>query len=599
MAPVHTAPPNVPSVEALHLDQVTCGHEEFRETFDRLVHAAIGRTTRSISPMALSLAAFNWLCHLSVSPGKQQSLVENGLKNLMRFNQYAWQSWADSNTPDCITPLPQDRRFAEPEWHQPPFNLLSQGHLLTQAWWHRATTGIHGVYRHHEQLLTFLARQCLDVLSPSNFIATNPVVLKATMQQGGANLARGFNNWFEDTVRTANNRQPKGAEAYRPGETVAVTPGQVVMRNRLAELIQYSPATATVRAEPLLIVPAWIMKYYILDLSPHNSLVKYLVERGHTVFMVSWRNPDADDHNLGMDDYVELGIQDSIRAIHTILPNRPIHGVGYCLGGTLLASAAAYLAKTGQYPLKTLSLFAAQTDFTEAGELSLFIDEAQVALLEDVMWSQGYLDTRQMAGAFQLLRSNDLVWSRLVHDYLMGEPPAMNDMMAWNADSTRMPYRMHSEYLRRLFMDNDLFEGRYPVFGTNVALSDIAAPIFTVATENDHIAPWRSVYKIHLLADTEITFVLTSGGHNAGIISEPGHPNRHFRITTRPPQSPYEDPQVWCARSTAVAGSWWPEWGQWLDRHGSDGETAPPPMGAPDHGYPCLVPAPGSYVLQK
>ena len=601
--PFFTVPPTVPLSplpfpDYLHEPPPLSGQDAFLETFDRLVHAGIGRATHSISPMALSLATFNWLCHLAVSPGKQHALAESAASTALRFLQYAGLAVANPDTPDCITPLSNDKRFADPEWRHPPFNLLSQAHLLTQAWWEQATTGVHGVYRHHQQLLTFLSRQVIDIFSPSNFLTTNPVILKATLQQGGANLMRGYGNWVEDTLRSINHQPPKGCEAYQPGVTVAVTPGQVIMRNRLVELIQYSPTTPDVHADPVLIVPAWIMKYYILDLSPHNSLVKYLVGRGHTVFMVSWRNPDSQDQDLGMDDYALMGVLDSIKAVQAIVPKRKIHAVGYCLGGTLLSMVTAHLARQGDTSLQSLSLFATQTDFTEAGELSLFIDEAQVALLEDVMWSQGYLDTSQMAGAFQLLRSNDLIWSRLVHDYLMGEQPAINDMMAWNADTTRMPYRMHSEYLRRLFMENDLFEGRYQMLGHTITLSDIHTPIFAVATETDHVAPWRSVYKIHLLSNTEVTFVLTNGGHNAGIISEPGHPKRQYRMATRPVKAPYEDSHNWADRHAPIAGSWWPAWVDWLERQ-SSGRGKPPPMGAEDLGYPPLCPAPGSYVLQK
>ena len=596
--PVTTNSGPIKYPDYIHEAPPISAHEAFRENFDRLVHAGIGHAAKSISPMALSLAIYNWACHLSVSPGKQQTLLESAFTNTLRFWQYAMQATVNPNTPDCITPLATDRRFAEPEWKSPPFNILSQGHLLTQAWWHQASTGIHGVYRHHEQLLSFLVRQNLDIFSPSNFIGTNPVVLKATFEQGGANLCRGFNNWLEDLVRNSNNQPPKGAEAFRPGESVAITPGTVIFRNRLIELIQYAPTTPNVYPDPVLIIPAWIMKYYILDLSPHNSLVKYLVDRGHTVFMVSWRNPDANDQDLGMDDYVELGIHDSVKAVQAILPGRKIHGVGYCLGGTLLSMTAAHYARSGDTPFKSLSLFASQIDFTESGELSLFIDEAQVALLEDVMWSQGYLDSTQMAGAFQLLRSNDLIWSRLVHDYLMGEQSTLNDMMAWNADSTRMPYRMHSEYLRHMFMDNDLFEGRYQVLGRTVALSDIETPIFAVATETDHVAPWRSVYKTHLLSDAEVTFVLTSGGHNAGIISEPGHAKRHFRMATRAAKAAYEDPQNWQARQPTIDGSWWPAWCDWLEARQSGEKIAPPTTGKPEQDYVPLAPAPGIYVLQ-
>lgn len=572
-------------------------HEQFRETLDRLIHASIGRATKSISPSALALAYLNWATHLTISPGKQMTMVENGLKNWLRFLFYTGQSLADPSTPECITPLPQDHRFSDPAWHNPPFNLLYQFHLLLQAWAHRSTTGVHGVSHHHEQLLTFLMRQTLDLASPSNFVLTNPIVLKKTLEESGANFSRGFTNWAEDRVRAINNQLPAEAELYRPGKTVAITPGQVVMRNRLVELIQYAPTTAKVHADPVFIVPAWIMKYYILDLSPQNSLIKYLVDQGHTVFCLSWRNPDAEDRDMGMDDYLQMGVLDPIKAIQTIVPGTRIHATGYCLGGTLLSIAAAYLARQGDNSLKSMTLFAAQTDFTEAGELSLFIDEPQISLLEDVMWSQGYLDTKQMAGAFQLLRSTDLVWSHMVQDYLLGQRQGMTDLMAWNADTTRMPYRMHSEYLRRLFLNNDLFEGRYMVHDHNIALSDIKVPIFAVATESDHVAPWKSVYKIHLLADTDVTFVLTSGGHNAGIVSEPGHKGRHFQMSHKEADAQHEDAETWHATHPNSPGSWWPAWDKWLSC-GKAADAAPPSMGAPKQGLAPLCNAPGTYVLQ-
>jgi polyhydroxyalkanoate synthase len=564
---------------------------------DRQVHATLARFTLGLSPASLVAASMDWAYHLMFSPGKQAQLADKLARKLHRFQLYALQHVRDPDCACCIEPLPQDTRFTSPEWRKPPFNFIYQSFLLTQQWWYNATTEVRGVSRHHEEVVAFMARQILDVFSPSNFILTNPEILKRTIEHGGANLWQGWQNLIEDWERAQLGRPPAGAESFKVGETVAVTPGKVVFRNRLIELIQYAPTTAKVHAEPVLIVPAWIMKYYILDLSPHNSLVKFLVEHGHTVFMVSWKNPTAADRDLSMDDYRRLGVMAALDAIGAIVPGKRVHGVGYCLGGTLLAIATAAMARENDDRLATLTLLAAQVDFTEAGELMLFIDESQVAFLEDVMWEQGYLHTRQMAGAFQLLRSNDLIWSWLVRNYLMGERAPMTDLMAWNADATRMPYAMHSEYLHQLFLHNDLAEGRYRVNDRPIALSDIRVPIFAIGTERDHVAPWRSVYKINLLADTDVTFVLTSGGHNAGIVSEPGHPGRRYRIAHRRERDPFTDADTWAAHTPAQDGSWWPAWQGWLKDH-SSGTGGSPPMGAPGAGYAAFDDAPGAYVLQ-
>ena len=564
---------------------------------DRLLHAALGRLTGGISPAALALAWTDWALHLAQSPGKWGRLAEKAARKTRRFGDYAARSVAGAPAP-CIEPLPQDHRFDAASWQRWPLNIIQQGFLLNQQWWHNATTGIGGVSPHHEQVVSFAARQFVDMLSPVNFLPTNPEVLQATREESGMNLVRGAAYLAEDLQRILLGRPPAGTEDFLPGKNVAVTPGQVVLRNRLIELIQYAPATSDVHAEPILIVPAWIMKYYILDLSPRNSLVRYLVDRGHTVYMISWHNPVEADRDLGMDDYLRLGVLAALDAVAAIVPERRIHTAGYCLGGTLLAIAAAWLARQRDGRIASVTLFAAQTDFTEAGELSLFIDDSELEYLDDMMWRQGYLETRQMAGAFELLRSNDLVGSRVVSAYLLGKRQPVNDLMAWNADATRMPYRMHSEYLRRLFLKNDLFEGRYRVDGRPVALGDIHVPMFVVATETDHVAPWKSVYKLNLVADTDISFVLASGGHNAGIVSEPGHPRRHFRQARRTDGDTYLAPDDWVAATPLQEGSWWPAWADWLEA-AAGGRTAPPAMGAPALGYAALGPAPGSYVLER
>lgn len=562
---------------------------------DRLFHAVMARFTGGISPGSLALAAADWAVHLSHSPGKQQILLEKALRKAARFTLYVTRQMSGHKCGPCIQPLIQDRRFRAQQWQQWPFCFIYQHFLLQQQWWHNATTGIGGMSAHHEEVVAFMARQWLDMVSPVNFIATNPEVLENTICEGGRNLLRGWEHLIEDWERSIGGHPPVGAEKFRPGHEVAITPGRVVYRNHLMELIQYAPQTPKVFERPLLIVPAWIMKYYILDLSPHNSLVNYLVSRGHTVYMISWRNPDAEDRDLGMDSYMQMGLLEALKQVRRRSADQPVQTVGYCLGGTLLAITVAWLAQQHHKDIASMTLLAAQTDFTEAGELRLFIDHSQLDYLDDLMWNQGYLDNRQMAGAFQLLRSHDLIWSRMISHYLLGKREPLNDLMAWNADATRMPYRMHSEYLRRLFLNNDLFTGRYSVNGRPLALSDIRVPAFLVATETDHVAPWRSVYKLNLSYSADLTFLLTSGGHNAGITSEPGHPRRYYRMTLFPQNENYIDPDRWHQQTDPEQGSWWPRWADWLER----GQAMIPSQKIAPAEMPGLPEAPGTYVLQS
>ncbi|MFA9219359.1 MAG: PHA/PHB synthase family protein, partial [Sphingomonadaceae bacterium] len=489
---------------------------------DLALQSAMAKITMGVSPIAMSLAFQDWLLHLATSPGKQLELA-----------QLLTQLTTD------IAPIDPARRegesrFAAPGWEQWPFSAMSHSFMQAEQFWRQATSGVRGVAPHHADVVNFTARQLLDLAAPSNYFLTNPEVLRTAVETGGQSVLKGWANWLQDMA----GRKPAAADeqsAYQVGRNVAMTPGKVVYRNELIELIQYAPQTPQVYREPLLIVPSWIMKYYILDLSPHNSMVRYLVEQGHTVFLVSWRNPVAADRDLGMDDYLKHGVFDAVAEVDRIT-GQPVHGIGYCLGGTLLSMAAAvYGAQRDGYAgkLKSVSLLAAQTDFSEPGELGLFIDDSELAFLDAMMWQHGYLDGSQMAGSFQLLNSRDLVWSRIMQEYLMGKRSVPNDLMAWNADTTRMPYRMHSEYLKRLFLHNDLAEGRYCVDGKAVALTDIKAPLYVVGTGRDHVSPWKSVYKIHLSASGPVDFVLASGGHNAGIVSEPGHAKRSFKYIRR------------------------------------------------------------------
>jgi len=565
---------------------------------DRALHALAARLTSGISPVALSLAFIDWASHLAAAPQRRMEIAQEGMRDAAGFLETSLHYFSPGQGPwSLIKPKPQDRRFAAPEWESPPFNLLAQAFLLREQWWHNATTGVRGVSPANEAVVEFTLRQVLDMLAPSNFAATNPEVLQKAFQSGGENFVFGWQNWCNDLMRLLSAGKPAEDEKFVVGKTVATSRGKVVYRNDLIELIQYYPTTGKVRPEPILIVPAWIMKYYILDLSSHNSLVKFLTGEGYTVFMISWRNPGTADRDIAFDDYRKLGVKAAVEIIGDIVPGRQIHALGYCLGGTLLSISAATMGRDGDHRLKTITLLAAQTDFTEAGELTLFINESQIAFLEDMMWEHGVLDTTQMAGAFQLLRSNDLIWSRVSRDYLMGEQASPSDLMAWNADATRLPYRMHSEYLRKLFLDNDLAEGRYVVEGKPIALSDIHPPMFVVGTVRDHVAPWKSVYKIHYQVDADVTFLLTSGGHNAGVVAPPGEEGHFYQVKTKPEDTPYVGPDEWLKTAPRTEGSWWPEWTRWLTARSGE-PCEPPRMGVGPADGENLPDAPGDYVHQ-
>ncbi|WP_339106730.1 PHA/PHB synthase family protein [Roseovarius rhodophyticola] len=481
-----------------------------------------------------------------------------------------------------------DPRFANPLWNLPPYCFYRNVFLAAQDWWHEAFGPLPGVDPKHQNAMDFYSRQALDMFCPANFPLTNPTVLDRAVRSCGQSIVNGWRNWLDDLATTLTG-VPREHDPFKVGETIAVTPGDVVFRNRLVELLRYHPKGSKVKKPPVFIVPAWIMKYYILDLSPQNSLVSYLVDQGFEVFCLSWKNPGSEDAELDLNDYLELGIRAPLNWLASEHDTNAVHAVGYCLGGTLLAIAAAAAARDGQGVFATLSLLASQTDFTEPGELGTFITEAQVAFLEDLMAEQGYLEAKQMAAAFQMLRPADLIWSRVIRHYLLGERSPINDLMAWNADATRMPARMHATYLRKLFLENALANRTYRVDGRRVSLTDIRAPMYCLATESDHVSPWTSVFKLLALTDTNVRFVLTNGGHNGGVISEPGHSGRHFRTLVKQEGTRFVGPDAWFEKETPEDGSWWPDWTTWLEGYSRQKKLS--------EAWSSLEKAPGTYVF--
>jgi polyhydroxyalkanoate synthase subunit PhaC len=553
---------------------------------DRSLHAWQNRFTSGRSPSTVALACLDWAAHAANAPFQTAELGRLAMGQWLRLMRMAIGMEAP------IAPARDDHRFASPAWQERRYAVLTQAVLLGEEWWTSVVHSPDGINVRNERIVDFAVRQWLDFISPSNIPWLNPEVIEATRNTNGHNLLRGLENFLHDQAASQGGAQRSG---FAVGKNLAITPGMVVFRNELIELIQYTPTTGKVGAEPVLIVPAWIMKYYILDLSPNNSLIRWLIAQGRTVFAISWRNPGADMRDTTLDDYRVQGVMAAVDVVRAICGDAKIHATGYCLGGTLLTIAAATMARDNDDRLASLTLFAAQTDFTEAGELQMFITEDQLSFLNDVMQTQGYLSSAQMGGAFQMLQPNELIWSRMIRNYLLGQHDSPFDLMAWDQDGTRLPARMHIEYLRHLYLNNDLAEGRLPVAGRPLALDDIRLPMFVVGTERDHIAPWHSVFKLHLLNDGELTFVLTSGGHNAGIVSEPGHPHRHFRLRVRPRGSRTFGPEEWQQDTPPQDGSWWVEWNKWLDAR-STGEIDPPHMGAA--GFMPLCDAPGTYVLE-
>lgn len=555
---------------------------------DRQIEVSLAALTGGLSPISLALASTDWAYHMATSPSL-----------LMCHTLDTWRQTTEAHAAQKDLTA-DDPRYADANWQTWPFSAAKDMHHMVESWWSKVTQ-LRGMEHHHQDVMHFFIRQWLDMLSPSNSPALNPTILKTMFDTRGASVAHGMAHAMDDWRDSQGLPRLEKETQFRIGTDVACTPGQVIHRNHLAELIQYTPSTQQVQCEPIFIVPSWIMKYYILDLSPMNSMVRYLVDQGHTVFMLSWRNPDASDALLDMRDYLELGVFNNLAVVTERTQGAPIHTVGYCLGGTLLGLAVAALSRPGAIqgaekiaPLASMTLLASQLDFSNPGELGVFIDEPQVSLLEDIMAEQGFLSGRQMAACFQFLKARDLFWSARIREYWLGQPDVMNDLMFWNADVTRMPASMHSEYLHKFYLHNALALGQYEVDDVPVSLSDIRVPVFAVGTVKDHVTPWQSAYEVSRLTQSEVTFVLASGGHNAGILSPVGATDRSYQQHTMPLNSRIESPQTWQQTAKSVNGSWWPAWHAWLVTHSSGS--------IPAHQREALDPitqAPGSYVFVR
>ncbi|MBV8910539.1 MAG: alpha/beta fold hydrolase [Gammaproteobacteria bacterium] len=560
----------------------------------RYLHAQLAALTGGLAPEDYLNAWWDWYLNLATHPQRQAQLAQSAYEKLFD----SWQFFASAAGGQALPPAPGSLGFSDAAWNVWPFNVFARTYANWAAWWRQALTPDAATADADLARAGFAGKLLLEAASPANFLYTNPELLNRTAAESGQNLIRGLKNWLEDAQRAVRGGRAPGTENFEVGKHVAVTAGKVIFRNRLVEVLQYTPQTPTVYAEPVLITPAWIMKYYILDLSPRNSLVRYLVEKGHTVFMISWKNPDATDRDLGIDGYVKLGFLDALAEVRRIVPDQRVHAVGYCIGGTLLAIAATLLAQAGDTSLASLTLFAAQADFSEPGELSVFITPSQIAMLEAMMNRNGVLESERMGAAFALLRSRDLLWAPAIEQYMRGERPKLNDLMAWNADGTRMPWRMHSEYLERLYLKNELALGTFNSHGQRIDLGNLRLPMFVVGTETDHVAPWRSAYKFRALTRSrDYTFLLTSGGHNAGIVSGPVHPRRRHRMLTLndPAQTPTAE--EWLKRAPLIEGSWWPEWQRWLVSHSHRARVpARIPVAARGRDAAALPDAPGSYV---
>ena len=488
-----------------------------------------------------------------------------------------------------------DKRFSAPDWEQNPFyETLKESYLLASEYLLKEAEETDGEDTAEQRRLKFHLKQFVDAMAPVNYLLTNPAALKRAFETGGASLAEGTRNLLGDLQE--GRMSMTDANAFKPGENLAITPGKIVYRNELIELIQYEPTTEKVYETPVMFIPPWINRYYILDLQPKNSFVKYLVDQGFTVFMISWKNPDASMEDIHFEDYMTKGPLAAAEAVRDITGSEKVNPVGYCVGGTLLAVALAWLAAgDDENPFGSPTFMVALHDFSEVGETEVFIDEPQIEFMEQQMLERGYLDNRKMANMFNLLRSNDLIWSNVVNNYLLGQKPPAFDLLYWNSDGTRMARDAHSFYLRNTYLENNLVRpGKVGIKGRKIDLGKIDGDIYAVGAERDHIVPWASAWKISKIANGTTRFALANSGHIAGMINPPSKGKGRYWATEN--GGAFDTAEAWREKAKEHEGSWWEDWTKWLEDRSSK-KVNPPRMGSDN--YPALVDAPGTYVLEK
>ena len=554
---------------------------------------AAGHGNLSFDPMSLNRVWVEWLGAMAKEPEK---VIEASMRfwqdAMTLYQQSALQFLGGGPAQPVIAEAPGDRRFRHEHWvAQPAFAAIKQSYLLASKWLRDVVADVEGLDEKTARKVEFFTERLIDAMSPTNFAATNPAVLERVKATDGANLAQGLRNLLRD-LDAGDGRlriRMTDAAAFELGKNVAVTPGQVIYQNRLFQLIQYAPAADTVFKRPLLIVPPWINKFYILDLQPENSLLRWLVEQGHTVFVISWVNPDGSYRDTGFDDYVKTGLLVAIDAVGAATGEADLNVIGYCIGGTLLAITLAYMRAKGDTRIQSATFLTTLLDFSEPGDLGVFTDEASIAALEQQMASEGFLEGAAMAGTFNLMRANDLIWSFYINNYLLGNDSRPFDLLYWNADSTRMPLAMHSWYLRKLYLNNALVAGHVEIDGVAIDLSRIDIPACFVSTVDDHIAPWRSTYAGARKLGGSVKFILGGSGHIAGIVNPPQANKYGYRTTAKLP----DDCQAWADEAPVKVGSWWPEWQRWIRRKAGK----PTPARIPGDGALAVIePAPGSYV---